>query len=105
YAPVGDGRLVVRHGTDTLVLGVLDPATGELTDLDLPYTLFGSVGVDGDTVLTTAASPVEPPVVLAVDLTTGAGTVLRRSMAEPPDPAYLPQPRSIVVAGPGERDV
>ena len=105
YAVLADGRLVVRHGTDTLALGVLDPATGELTDLDLPYTLFGSVDVDGDTVLTTAASPVEPPEVVAVDLPTGAVTVLRRSMVEPPDPAYLPQPRSIVVAGPGERDV
>ena len=105
YAVLADGRLVVRHGTDTLALGVLDPATGELTDLDLPYTLFGSVDVDGDTVLTTAASPVEPPEVVAVDLPTGAVTVLRRSMAEPPDPAYLPEPRSIVVAGPGERDV
>ena len=105
YAVLADGRLVVRHGTDTLALGVLDPASGELTDLDLPYTLFGSVDVDGDTVLTTAASPVEPPEVVAVDLPTGAVTVLRRSMAEPPDPAYLPQPRSIVVAGPGERDV
>ena len=105
YGVLADGRLVVRHGTDTLALGVLDPATGELTDLDLPYTLFGSVDVDGDTVLTTAASPVEPPEVVAVDLPTGAVTVLRRSMAEPPNPAYLPQPRSIVVAGPGERDV
>ena len=105
YGVLADGRLVVRHGTDTLALGVLDPASGELTDLDLPYTLFGSVDVDGDTVLTTAASAVEPPEVVAVDLPTGAVTVLRRSMAEPPDPAYLPQPRSIVVAGPGERDV
>ena len=105
YAVLADGRLIVRHGTDTLALGLLDPATGELTDLDLPYTLFGSVDVDGDTVLTTAASPVEPPEVVAVDLPTAAATVLRRSMAEPPDPAYLPQPRSIVVAGPGERDV
>jgi len=105
YAVLADGRLVVRHGTDTLALGVLDPATGELTDLDLPYTLFGSVDVDGDTVLTTAASPVQPLDVVAVDLPTGAVTVLRRSMAEPPDPAYLPKPRSIVVAGPGERDV
>jgi dipeptidyl aminopeptidase/acylaminoacyl peptidase len=31
--------------------------------------------------------------------------VLRRSLPDPPDPAYLPQPRSIVVSGPGERDV
>ncbi len=105
YAPLADGRLAVLHGTDTLALGLLDPASGKLTDLDLPYTLYGSVAVDGDTVLTTAASPVEAAAVLAVDLPTGTATVLRRSMTDPPDPAYLPQPRSIVVAGPGERDV
>ena len=105
YAPLADGRLAVLHGTDTLALGLLDPASGELTDLDLPYTLYGSVAVDGDTVLTTAASSVEAAAVLAVDLPTGTATVLRRSITDPPDPAYLPQPRSIVVAGPGERDV
>ena len=105
YARLADGRLAVLHGTDTLALGLLDPATGELTDLDLPYTLYGSVAVDGDTVLSTAASPVEPAAVVAVDLPTGTATVLRRSMTDPPDPAYLPEPRSIVVAGPGERDV
>ena len=105
YARLADGRLAVLHGTDTLALGLLDPATGELTDLDLPYTLYGSVAVDGDTVLTTAASPVESAAVVAVDLPTGTATVLRRSMTDPPDPAYLPEPRSIVVAGPGERDV
>jgi dipeptidyl aminopeptidase/acylaminoacyl peptidase len=105
YLPLADGRLAVLHGTDTVALGLLDPATGELTDLDLPYTLFTSLAAAGDTVLTTAASPVESTVVLAVDLATGDDTVLRRSMADRPDPAYLPQPRSIVVAGPGERDV
>jgi dipeptidyl aminopeptidase/acylaminoacyl peptidase len=105
YAPLADGRLAVLHGTDTDALGLLDPATGELTDLDLPYTLYGSLAAAGDTVLTTAASSVEPVSVLAVDLPTGAATVLRRSMSDRPDPAYLPQPRSIVVAGPGERDV
>ena len=58
YAPLADGRLVVLHGTDTLALGVLDPATGELTDLDLPYTLYGSVGGRRrHRSLTTAAEP------------------------------------------------
>jgi dipeptidyl aminopeptidase/acylaminoacyl peptidase len=112
YLPLADGRLVVQHGTDTVALGVLDPATGELTDLDLPYTQWGTtLAAAGTTVYATAASAVESLVVVAVDIpagaggTTGTGTVLRRSMADPPDPAYLPRPRSIVVAGPGERDV
>ncbi len=106
YTVLADGRLAVQHGTDTIALGVLDPATGELTDLPLPYTVFGSsVAVAGSTVLTTAASPVEASAVVAIDLTTGAVTVLRESLGDRPDPAYLPTPRSITVPGPGERDV
>jgi dipeptidyl aminopeptidase/acylaminoacyl peptidase len=106
YAPLADGRLVVQHGTDTVALGVLDPATGELADLDLPYTQWGTtLAAAGTTVYATAASPVDSTAVVAVDVAAGTGTVLRRSMTDPPDPAYLPEPRSIVIAGPGERDV
>ena len=105
YGVLADGRLAVEHGTDTTTIGVLDPATGELTDLALPYTDFGSLAVDGGTVLTTAAGPVSATVVLAVDLGSGTGTVLRESLTDRPDPAYLPAPRSITVPGPGERDV
>jgi dipeptidyl aminopeptidase/acylaminoacyl peptidase len=106
YLPLEDGRLAVQHGTDTVALGLLDPATGELTDLPLPYTLFGgTMSVTGGTVLTTAASPVEAAGVIAVDLASGTASRLRESLADPPDPAYLPVPRSITVPGPGERDV
>jgi dipeptidyl aminopeptidase/acylaminoacyl peptidase len=106
YLPLADGRLLVLHGTDTLTLGVLDPATGELEDLDLPYTLFGSaLAASGGTVLATAAAPAEPAGVIRVELATGTATTLRTSLAERPDPAYLPVPRSITVPGPGERDV
>jgi dipeptidyl aminopeptidase/acylaminoacyl peptidase len=106
YALLTDGRLAVQHGTDTITLGVLDPATGELTDLALPYTSFGtSMAVAGGTLLTTAAGAVEPTVVIAVDLAAGTASVLRESLADRPDPAYLPSPRSITVPGPGERDV
>ncbi|HEV7657366.1 MAG TPA: prolyl oligopeptidase family serine peptidase [Mycobacteriales bacterium] len=106
YQPLPDGRLVVAHGTDTIALGLLDPATGALTDLDLPYTAFGvSLSVAGGTVFTIGASPVEPAGLLAIDLGAGTATVLRTSLASRPDPAYLPTPRSITVPGPGERDV
>ncbi|HEY6747595.1 MAG TPA: prolyl oligopeptidase family serine peptidase [Mycobacteriales bacterium] len=105
YGVLADGRLAVEHGTDTTALGVLDPATGELTDLDLPYTDFGTLAVSGGTVLTTAASPVAATAVVAVDLAAGTAEVLRESLTDGPDPAYLPTPRSITVPGPGERDV
>ncbi|MFS8520963.1 MAG: S9 family peptidase, partial [Micromonosporaceae bacterium] len=41
WGRLGDGRLLCVHGTGTQRLGVLDPATGTMDDLDLPYqTLF-----------------------------------------------------------------
>jgi dipeptidyl aminopeptidase/acylaminoacyl peptidase len=106
YAVLADGRLAVRHGTDADALGLLDPATGELSDLDLPYTAWlPSLTGDGDTVAGVAASPTEPLTVLRVDTATGAAEPLRRALETLPDRAYLPTPRSITVAGPGERDV
>ena len=36
FAVLGDGRLAVVHGRGGMRLGVLDPDTSELTDLDLP---------------------------------------------------------------------
>ena len=36
FAVLGDGRLAVVHGRGSMRLGVLDPDTSELTDLDLP---------------------------------------------------------------------
>ena len=106
YAVLGDGRLAVLHGTDKVALGLLDPVSGGLTDLDLPYTAWGlSLLVDGTTAYAVAASPTEPPALVAVDLAGGGATVLRESLTDRPDPAYLPVPRSITVPGPGERDV
>ena len=40
FAMLGDGRLAVRHGRGSARLGLLDPETSELTDLDLPFTEF-----------------------------------------------------------------
>jgi len=106
YAVLADGRLAVRHGTDSDALGVLDPATGELTDLPLPFTYWQpTLAVTGQTVVGVAASPTEAQAVVRVDLPSGEVRRLRRSLPEPPDPAYLPRPRSATVPGPGERDV
>lgn len=106
YGILGDGRLAVRHGTDTDLLGVLDPATGELTDLDLPVTAWSAVlSVAGSRVAGVAGSPSEPAAVVVADVATGAFERLRSATTEVPDPAYLPEVRSITVPGPGERDV
>jgi dipeptidyl aminopeptidase/acylaminoacyl peptidase len=106
YAVLGTGRLVVRHGTDTDALGVLDPTTGELADLALPFTFWQpELAATGDTVVGIAGSPIEAPAVVRVDVSTGELQRLRQSLEQPPDPAYLPVPRPVTVPGPGERDV
>ena len=106
YAVLSDGRLAVKHGTDTVALGLLDPVTSELTDLDLPYTYWQpSLAADGDALVGVAASPTEPLTVVRVDLTTGRAEKLRSALADHPDPRYLSVPRAVTVPGPGERDV
>ena len=45
YAVLDDGRIAVLHGTGTYALGVLDPATGELTDLDAAVHRVASAAV------------------------------------------------------------
>src|ERR1700691_4750943 len=65
YAVLGDGRITVTHGRR---LGVLDPETGELTDLDLPYQTFGSLSASGLSVAAIAGGPAVSLSVIRVDM-------------------------------------
>jgi dipeptidyl aminopeptidase/acylaminoacyl peptidase len=105
YAPLPDGRLAVRHGTDTYTFGLLDPATGELTDLDQPYTAWSGVAAGPGGLAVVANSPRTGQRLLRVDPAGGQVTVLRQAMTDLPDPAYLPVPSSRVLTGPDGRDV
>jgi dipeptidyl aminopeptidase/acylaminoacyl peptidase len=109
YAVLGDGRLAVTHGTGAARLGVLDPDGGELTDLDLPpYQVFSPwLSAAGSAVAAIAGGPTVPLSVVQVDIPAagaGAGTAtvreLRREADWLPDPAYLPVPRAVQLAGP-----
>src|SRR5262249_8986222 len=104
YGLLDDGRLVVLHGTDEQRLSVLDPGTGELTELDLPYTAFEGVRTDGRSVATVAASPTVAPSVVRVDVESGAADVLRLADESGLDAAYLPRPESITVPGMNGRE-
>lgn len=102
------GRLLCVHGTGTQRVGILDPATGALTDLDLPYQSYaGMVAVAGDRAALVASAPSRQTVVVLLDL--GTGTVEPvRAAADPdtlPDPAYLPVALSTTLPGPDDRDV
>jgi dipeptidyl aminopeptidase/acylaminoacyl peptidase len=105
YAVLGDGRLAVAHGTGETRLGVLDPGSGRLTDLDLPYQVFVSgVSAAGQTVATIAGGPAVPTTVISVEVPSSGGNPqvreLSRSAESLPDPAYLPVPRAARLTGP-----
>ncbi|RZS79955.1 dipeptidyl aminopeptidase/acylaminoacyl peptidase [Motilibacter rhizosphaerae] len=97
YQPLDDGRVALVHGSDAYALDLLDPATGELVPLDLPWTAYRTVVASGGTLATVAGSPTAPHAVVTVDVATGGSHVARLSLDSAPDPAWLPVPRSVVV--------
>jgi dipeptidyl aminopeptidase/acylaminoacyl peptidase len=106
YAMLGDGRLAVRHGQGSMRLGILDPETGEIADIDLPFPEFTSgLSADGTTVVGVAGGPLTPLSVVRVDAASGEHEVLRRESGEVPDPAYLPVPNQVRLEGQYGRNV
>jgi dipeptidyl aminopeptidase/acylaminoacyl peptidase len=106
YAVLRDGRLAVVHGTGTYTLDVLDPTTGALTDLDLPFTVWSpTLAVGNRGVLGVAGSAQEPLTVVRVEPDAGVVERLRASTDRIPEPDYLPQPRSEALPGPHGRAV
>ncbi len=107
YAVLRDGRIAVTHGTGAARLGILDPDGGQLTDLDLPpYQVFSTwLSAAGSAVAAIAGGPTVPVSVVQVDIpAAGAGTAMVREIRREadwlPDPAYLPVPRAVQLAGP-----
>ncbi|SEF66125.1 Dipeptidyl aminopeptidase/acylaminoacyl peptidase [Nonomuraea solani] len=104
YTVLADGRIAVLHGRGDLRLGILDPTSGELTDLDLPHTGWDTtLTTDGTTVTGIGYAATIPRSVVTVhtgreptDVRDG-GLVLRRDLRTPPDPAYLPLPQAVTV--------
>jgi dipeptidyl aminopeptidase/acylaminoacyl peptidase len=100
FAVLGDGRLAVMHGRGGMRLGVLDPDTSELTDLDLPMKQFGpALSADGTSIAALAGGPAQPLSVVRVDTATSRLEVLRADLDDVPDEAYLPIPRPVEVEG------
>jgi dipeptidyl aminopeptidase/acylaminoacyl peptidase len=101
FAALGDGRLAVVRGRGSMRLGILDPDTSELTDVDLPgLTEFGpALSADGTTIAALAGGPARPLSVVMVDAATSRVTVLRSELDDLPDEAYLPVPRHVELEG------
>jgi dipeptidyl aminopeptidase/acylaminoacyl peptidase len=106
YGVLDDGRIAVTHGTGEQQLGLLDPDTGKLTDLDLPYRVFTQgVSASGRTVAVIAGAPAVPLSVAVVEVPAepsrpAEARELRRESDLVPDPGYLPVPRESVLTGP-----
>ena len=100
YAPLADGRIAVTHGTGEKRLAVLDPGSGELTDVDMPYRVFMPGSVSGQVLSGLAGGPAIPLSVVAVDLDHGTVRELRCEADSLPDAAYLPVPRADQLTGP-----
>ena len=106
FGVLGDGRLAVLHGRGGMRLGLLDPDTSELTDLDLPMSEFGpTLSADGTVIVTLAGGPTQPLSVVRVDAATSRLEVLRADLGDVPEEAYLPVPRHVEVEGPYGRVV
>ena len=92
FEPLGDGRLAVLHGLGEYRLGVLDPGSGELTDIDLPgyRTAHGELAASGNTVTMVAGGPRTPWSVLRVGRPPEGGGGRADGQRSRPTPPTLP---------------
>jgi dipeptidyl aminopeptidase/acylaminoacyl peptidase len=108
WGRLADGRILCGHGVGDQLFGVLDPATGELTDLGLPDCLYqAQLAVAGDRAVAVTYTPTTPLAVIDIDVPKGQAEVVRPAVeaAALPAPSYLPVPESTTLPGPGGRDI
>jgi dipeptidyl aminopeptidase/acylaminoacyl peptidase len=98
YVFLADGRIalvVTRRAVESLEL--LDPRTGTLQPLDLPYTAYTawSLASRGNTLVTVAASPTEGSAVVTIDAASGRAEVVRRETSTQIDERYVSKPEPV----------
>ncbi|MEV4012064.1 prolyl oligopeptidase family serine peptidase [Nonomuraea angiospora] len=101
YTVLGDGRLAVLHGRGDLRLGVLDPGSGTLADLEVPYVGWdAALAAEGTSVVGIGYAPTLPRSVVSVDLASGTAGALKSDLSRLPDQALLPSPRAVEAPAP-----
>ncbi|MEW2624449.1 prolyl oligopeptidase family serine peptidase [Streptomyces sp. NPDC048106] len=106
FAPLDSGLIAVVHGKGSMVLGILDPESGEIVDAAGPWTEFAaSLAVHGGRVTAVGASPRTAYEVVELDTTTGRARAVGARHRDPVDPAYYPEPQLRVFTGPDGREV
>jgi dipeptidyl aminopeptidase/acylaminoacyl peptidase len=102
YTFLDDGRIAcifTRAAIDGLEL--LDPQSGKLERLDLPYTSYSSPSLrcHGTRLVFPASTPIQPAAVVELDLDSHGCQVLRRSTEVELDERYISQAQAIEFAG------
>jgi dipeptidyl aminopeptidase/acylaminoacyl peptidase len=106
YAFLGDGRIVcVYRDRGVHHLAVLDPATRELMDLDVPYTCFDPPMLDaeGTRLIFMGAGTATPDQIVSLDFTTRAIEVLRSEREPTLDEGSVSAPEAIEFPTDGDR--
>ena len=102
YAFLADGRIAcifTRAAIDRLEL--LDPQSGKLEPLNLPYSSYSSPSLrsHGTRLVFPAATPTEPTAVIELELGSGDRSVLRRSTDMELDKRYISVPQPVYFPG------
>lgn len=106
FLPLESGRIAVVHGAGSTALGVLDPATGELADVEGPWTEWTpTLAAHGDRVLAVAASPGTAFEVVEVDTAALRAAVVGAAHTDAVDPAFYPPGEERTFTGPGGREI
>jgi dipeptidyl aminopeptidase/acylaminoacyl peptidase len=98
YGFLGDGRIACLYqSAGAIHLGILDPVSTELLDIDLPFDAeaYPSLACEGDRVLFIGASALSPQQIVLVDLTSRSVEVLKQSAGSLVDAKYFSVPRAI----------
>jgi dipeptidyl aminopeptidase/acylaminoacyl peptidase len=99
YAFLPDGRIACLYGRGPVWrLGLLEPGSGRVTPLELPFTSFYPMrlrSLAGGRLATFAGGSTGPTALVVIDPANGAVEVVRRSQELALDPAYLSVPRPV----------
>jgi dipeptidyl aminopeptidase/acylaminoacyl peptidase len=97
YGFLGDGRIACLWERDGVQhLAILDPGSGELINLDTPYTAMAPrLDVEGDRVIFVGGGPAIPDEIVLLDVTARSIDVLRSSSSFDVEEGWISTPRQI----------
>lgn len=96
YDFLNDSQIVCHYGIGNVCqLAVLDIETGNLNNIDLPYSDLRGISLNAQTLTTGAASPITFPELITVNLKTGKHEPFKQSTTLTLDKAYFSVPETI----------